>query len=163
MRLTRSRRPAASGIMETMASGLWYSLPVHVSRTSALTAPPRACGQKHGYTWNRAVSPMASGGGKTTASSWAAAMSATASSWAAAMSVGAGTVEALKDRHAGLCRWNQHAPPFVFQQRAGTSAACGKGKAATTAGGAAMRRKARQEQEEELRTVMYLSNWGPNN
>ncbi|KAF7019296.1 hypothetical protein CFC21_032489 [Triticum aestivum] len=95
---------------------------------------------------------MASGGGK-----------ATASSWAAAMSVGAGTVEALKDRHAGLCRWNQHAPPFVFQQRAGTSAACGKGKAATTAGGAAMRRKARQEQEEELRTVMYLSNWGPNN
>uniref|UniRef100_A0A453DB05 Uncharacterized protein n=1 Tax=Aegilops tauschii subsp. strangulata TaxID=200361 RepID=A0A453DB05_AEGTS len=107
---------------------------------------------QHGYTWNRAVSPMASGGGKTTASSWAAAMS-----------VGAGTVEALKDRHAGLCRWNQHAPPFVFQQRAGTSAACGKGKAATTAGGAAMRRKARQEQEEELRTVMYLSNWGPNN
>ncbi|XP_044329196.1 uncharacterized protein [Triticum aestivum] len=99
---------------------------------------------------------MASGGGKTTASSWAAAMS-----------VGAGTVEALKERHAGLCRWNHQALPCVFQQRPGTSAAgngaCGKGKAATTAGGMAARRKARQEQEEELRTVMYLSNWGPNN
>ncbi|KAM3390940.1 hypothetical protein ACQJBY_012529 [Aegilops geniculata] len=99
---------------------------------------------------------MASGGGK-----------ATASSWAAAMSVGAGTVEALKERHAGLCRWNHHVLPCVFQQRAGTSAAgngaCGKGKAATTASGTTARRKARQEQEEELRTVMYLSNWGPNN
>ncbi|XP_044970908.1 uncharacterized protein LOC123431139 [Hordeum vulgare subsp. vulgare] len=95
---------------------------------------------------------MASGGGK-----------ATGSSWAAAMSVGVGTVEALKERHAGLCRWNHHVLPGAFQQRAGTSAAgngaCGKGKAAPTAGGGA----ARQEQEEELRTVMYLSNWGPNN
>ncbi|KAF7004572.1 hypothetical protein CFC21_019784 [Triticum aestivum] len=135
--------PAASGIMETMASSLRYSLHVHVSRTSGLTVTvtPRACGQK-----------MASGSGK-----------ATASSWAAAMSVGAGTVEAITERHAGLCRWNHQALPCVFQQRAGTSAAgngaCGKGKAATTAGGAT----ARQEQEEELRTVMYLSNWGPNN
>lgn len=95
---------------------------------------------------------MASGGGK-----------ATGSSWAAAMSVGVGTVEALKERHAGLCRWNHHALPGAFQQRAGASAAgngaCSKGKAAPTAGGGA----ARQEQEEELRTVMYLSNWGPNN
>ncbi|VAH53606.1 unnamed protein product [Triticum turgidum subsp. durum] len=140
--------PAASGTMETMASSLRYSLHVHVSRTSGLTVTvtPRGCGQK-----------MASGGGK-----------ATASSWAAAMSVGGGTVEALnKERHAWLCRCNRHALPCVFQQRAGTSATgngpCGKGKAATTAGGMVARRKARQEQEEELRTVMYLSNWGPNN
>ena len=97
---------------------------------------------------------MASGGGKATASSWAAAMS---------VGAGAGTVEAITERHAGLCRWNHQELPCVFQQRAGTSAAgngaCGKGKAATTAGGAT----ARQEQEEELRTVVYLSNWGPNN
>ncbi|VAH53613.1 unnamed protein product [Triticum turgidum subsp. durum] len=87
-----------------------------------------------------------------------------ASSWAAAMSVGAGTVEALKERHAGRCRWNYRALPCV-QQRAGTAAAGnGKTMAAASAGGAAARRrKARQEQEEELRTVMYLSNWGPNN
>ncbi|SPT20653.1 unnamed protein product [Triticum aestivum] len=83
---------------------------------------------------------MASGGGK-----------ATASSWAAAMRVGAGMVEALKERHAGLCRWNHHALRCVVQQRAGTTATGNsKGKVAPAAGGAAARR---QEQEEELRTV----------
>lgn len=88
---------------------------------------------------------------------------AMASSWAAAMSVGAGTAEALKDRHAGLSSWN-HAFRSV-QQRGSTTAAAGnsKSKAVPAAGGGAARRKARQEQEEELRTVMYLSNWGPNN
>ncbi|RCV35616.1 hypothetical protein SEVIR_7G265000v4 [Setaria viridis] len=98
---------------------------------------------------------MASGGGKAKASSWAAAMSV-------------GTVEALKDQ-AGLCRWN-----YAFrsaQQRArGAVAGTGSGSNAhalpsSSSGGAAAaaaRRKARQ-QEEELRTVMYLSNWGPNN
>jgi hypothetical protein len=98
---------------------------------------------------------MASGTGK-----------AMGSSWAAAMSMGAGTVEALKDRHAGLCRWNHSFRSA--QQRASTTAAagngaCGKSRAVQAAGGAAARRKAKQEQEEELRTVMYLSNWGPNN
>ncbi|BAF15918.1 uncharacterized protein [Oryza sativa Japonica Group] len=97
---------------------------------------------------------MASGGGKAKASSWAAAMSV-------------GTVEALKDQ-AGLCRWN-----YAFrtlQQRgrqqavAGTSGAKSGGgaRALQPAAAAAARRKA-QQQEEELRTVMYLSNWGPNN
>ncbi|KAM0910443.1 hypothetical protein ACQ4PT_014172 [Festuca glaucescens] len=84
-------------------------------------------------------------------------------SWAAAMSVGAGTAEALKDQHAGLSSWS-HAFRYA-QQRASTTAAAGNSntKAVPAAGGAAARRKARQEQEEELRTVMYLSNWGPNN
>ncbi|KAL5215335.1 hypothetical protein ABZP36_004487 [Zizania latifolia] len=98
---------------------------------------------------------MASSGGKGKALSWAAAMSV-------------GTVEVLKDQ-AGLCRWN-----YAFrslQQRARQQAA-GSGKsgaralqpagAAATTAAAAARRKAKQ-QEEELRTVMYLSNWGPNN
>ncbi|KAG2569092.1 uncharacterized protein LOC120682650 [Panicum virgatum] len=97
---------------------------------------------------------MASGGSKAKASSWAAAMSV-------------GTVEALKDQ-AGLCRWN-----YAFrsaQQRArgaaaaGGSSGSGGGRAlpSGSAAAAAARRKARQ-QEEELRTVMYISNWGPNN
>ncbi|KAF7011946.1 hypothetical protein CFC21_026192 [Triticum aestivum] len=99
---------------------------------------------------------MASGGGKVTALSWAAVMS---------VGAGAGTVEALKGRHAGLCRWKYHALPCV-QQHTGTAVAGnGKTMAAPAAGGAAARRrKARkEEEEEELRTVMYLSNWGPNN
>ncbi|KAM0858082.1 hypothetical protein ACQ4PT_048049 [Festuca glaucescens] len=88
---------------------------------------------------------------------------AMASSWVAAMSVGAGTAEALKDRHAGLSSWNHTFRSA--QQRASATAAAGnsKTKAVPAAGGAAARRKAKQEQEEELRTVMYLSNWGPNN
>ncbi|KAJ1272987.1 hypothetical protein BS78_06G245200 [Paspalum vaginatum] len=101
---------------------------------------------------------MASGGGKAKASSWAAAMSV-------------GTVEALKDQ-AGLCRWN-----YAFRSatqrgvRGGAAAGPGSGNNAlppssSSRGGAgtaaAARRKAKQ-QEEELRTVMYLSNWGPNN
>src|SRR4051812_38297306 len=87
-------------------------------------------------------------------------------SWEAAMSMGVDTVEALRDRHPALSCWN-HALRSA-QQGASTAAAArngagGKTKAVPTAGGAAARRKARQEQEEELRTVMYLSNWGPNN
>lgn len=96
---------------------------------------------------------MASGSGK-------------ASSWAAAMSVG--TAEALKDQ-AGLCRWN-----YAFrsaQQRATRGAAAGNGASASSrrnahslpsSGCGGARRKAKQQQE-ELRTVMYISNWGPNN
>ncbi|CAL5070265.1 unnamed protein product [Urochloa decumbens] len=99
---------------------------------------------------------MASGGGKAKASTWAAAMSV-------------GTVEALKDQ-AGLCRWN-YAFRSAQQQARGAVAGSGAGTggnalpSASSSGGAAAvaaRRKARQ-QEAELRTVMYLSNWGPNN
>ncbi|CAM0901844.1 unnamed protein product [Alopecurus aequalis] len=86
------------------------------------------------------------------------------SSWAAAMSVGVVTVEALKDQHSGLCRWN-HAFRSV-QKRPGSAAAgsgaCGKTKPPRPASGAAARKKAKQD-EEVLRTVMYLSMWGPNN
>ncbi|NP_001147041.1 wound-induced protein [Zea mays] len=106
---------------------------------------------------------MASGSGKAKASSWAAAMSV-------------GTVEALKDQ-AGLCRWNyafrQAAQQRARRPAAGASGSVGPGSGSGSAHAppasapsgcaAAARRRARQQQEEELRTVMYLSNWGPNN
>ncbi|KAF8651290.1 hypothetical protein HU200_063540 [Digitaria exilis] len=93
---------------------------------------------------------MASGGGKAKASSWAAAMSV-------------GTVEALKDQ-AGLCRWNYAIRST--QQRATRGAAAGGNNAhalASSGGAAAVARRKAKQQQEELRTVMYLSNWGPNN
>lgn len=104
---------------------------------------------------------MASGSGKAKASSWAAAMSV-------------GTVEALKDQ-AGLCRWNyafrQAAQQRARRPAAGASGSVGPGSgsahappaSAPSGCAAAARRRARQQQEEELRTLMYLSNWGPNN
>ncbi|CAN6241037.1 unnamed protein product [Urochloa humidicola] len=100
---------------------------------------------------------MAARGGKAKASSWAAAMSV-------------GTVEALKDQ-AGLCRWNYAFHSAQQRARGAVAGSCGSSgnthaQPSTHSGGAAAaaaaRRKGRQ-QEEELRTVMYLSNWGPNN
>ena len=97
---------------------------------------------------------MASGSGKAKASSWASAMSL-------------GTVEALKFQ-GGLCRWNYAFRQAAQQQRArrpaGASGSGGPGSSASgcAAAAASAKRKAKQ-QEEELRTVMYLSNWGPNN
>ncbi|WVZ87346.1 hypothetical protein U9M48_033994 [Paspalum notatum var. saurae] len=94
---------------------------------------------------------MASGGGKAKASTWAAAMSV-------------GTVEALKDQ-AGLCRWNyafRSATQRGVRGGAATGGSALPSSSSSRGAAAAARRKAKQ-QEEELRTVMYLSNWGPNN
>ncbi|XP_062185321.1 uncharacterized protein LOC133888937 [Phragmites australis] len=87
---------------------------------------------------------MASGGGKAKAA------------------MGMGTVEALKDQ-AGMCHWNyafRSAQQRVRGAAAGNGSSCGRSDAHALP--SAARRKAKQ-QEEELRTVMYLSNWGPNN
>ncbi|KAJ4791223.1 Wound-responsive family protein [Rhynchospora pubera] len=70
-------------------------------------------------------------------------------------------VEALKDQ-AGLCRWN-YALRSIQQRAKGQLGAFSQ---ATRASSVVERRKCMEEKanksEEALRTVMYLSCWGPN-
>ncbi|KAL4327955.1 hypothetical protein HN51_035214 [Arachis hypogaea] len=87
-----------------------------------------------------------------------------ARAWSVAASVG--VVEAMKDQ-LGICRWNyafrsaqQHVKNRVgsFSQTKKLSSSSSSAMVAT----AKLRKEKAKQSEESLRTVMYLSSWGPN-
>lgn len=88
-------------------------------------------------------------------------MSSAMRAWSVAASVG--VVEALKDQ-LGICRWNyalksaqQHVKNHVrsFSQAKKLSSS-------SSTSAMLLRRLQDEKPEESLRTVMYLSCWGPN-
>ncbi|XP_061346764.1 uncharacterized protein LOC133292373 [Gastrolobium bilobum] len=86
---------------------------------------------------------------------------ATSKAWIVAASVGA--VEALKDQ-LGVCRWNyvlrtaqQHLKANVRSLSQAKNLSSSSSLAATK-----LKDEKAKQAEESLRTVMYLSCWGPN-
>ncbi|XP_050883606.1 uncharacterized protein LOC127086834 [Lathyrus oleraceus] len=91
-------------------------------------------------------------------------MSSTSRAWAAAASVA--VVEALKDQ--GICRWNHTLKSLQNHVKNNVrSFSQAKKLSSSTSSSSVMvstnrQKKMAKQSEESLRTVMYLSCWGPN-
>ncbi|XP_015936234.1 uncharacterized protein LOC107462183 [Arachis duranensis] len=93
-------------------------------------------------------------------------MSSSARNWIVAASVG--VVEAMKDQ--GVCRWNyalrnvqQHVKSHVRSFSQPKQQFSSSSSAAMVSTTTVLKRSQKAKQSEEsLRTVMYLSCWGPN-
>ncbi|XP_022717961.1 uncharacterized protein LOC111276484 [Durio zibethinus] len=89
-------------------------------------------------------------------------MSSSTRAWIAAASIGA--VEALKDQ--GICRWN-YGLRSIQQHVKNNIRSSSQAKKVSVPSSSALAKKLRDDEklkksEEALRTVMYLSCWGPN-
>ncbi|GLT86977.1 hypothetical protein SLE2022_050830 [Rubroshorea leprosula] len=89
-------------------------------------------------------------------------MSSTSRTWVVAATMGA--VEALKDQ--GICRWN-YPLRSLHQHAKNHLRSASQTRMLSSQSSAAVWNQLREEKvkqsEESLRTVMYLSCWGPNN
>ena len=90
-------------------------------------------------------------------------MSSASRAWIVATSIG--VVEALKDQ--GVCRWNSALRSIQNHTKANLRSYSQAKKIPASQFSSAMSNKLKDEKlkqsEESLRTVMYLSCWGPNN
>ncbi|EOA36369.1 hypothetical protein CARUB_v10010769mg [Capsella rubella] len=87
-------------------------------------------------------------------------MSATSKTWMVAASIG--VVEALKDQ-LGVCRWNYLLRSVNHHLRNNVRPISQTKRFSSAASSAAVASVGNSKQaEESLRTVMYLSCWGPN-
>ncbi|XP_044465790.1 uncharacterized protein LOC123195977 [Mangifera indica] len=90
-------------------------------------------------------------------------MSSTSRAWIVAASVAA--VEALKDQ--GFCRWNYTIRSLHQHAKNNIRSVSQSSKKLSSSSSAVVSSKIREQQakqaEESLRTVMFLSYWGPNN
>ncbi|XP_021906128.1 uncharacterized protein LOC110820834 [Carica papaya] len=90
-------------------------------------------------------------------------MSSASRAWIVAASIGA--VEGLKDQ--GFCRWNYAMRCVQQHAKSNMRSSYSQAKKLSAPSSSALCKKLRDEKakqsEESLRTVMYLSCWGPNN
>ncbi|KAE8654833.1 hypothetical protein F3Y22_tig00117040pilonHSYRG00077 [Hibiscus syriacus] len=85
-------------------------------------------------------------------------MSSSSRAWIVAASIGA--VEALKDQ--GICRWN-YTLRSALQHAKNHLRSASQARTLSSQSSAAISKGLKSKQSEEsLRTVMYLSCWGPN-
>ncbi|XP_057450956.1 uncharacterized protein LOC130742875 [Lotus japonicus] len=92
-------------------------------------------------------------------------MSSASRAWTVAASVG--VVEALKDQ--GLCRWNsvirsaQHHVKNHLRSLPQAKKLSSSSSSSAMVSSRSLKEEEAKKSEESLRTVMYLSCWGPNN
>ncbi|XP_062079663.1 uncharacterized protein LOC133784247 [Humulus lupulus] len=86
-------------------------------------------------------------------------MSSTSKAWAVATSIG--VVEALKDQ--GVCRWNSALRSIQQHTKANLRSYSQAKKIPAQYSNNISEDEKLKKSEESLRTVMYLSCWGPNN
>ncbi|KAJ9182808.1 hypothetical protein P3X46_006759 [Hevea brasiliensis] len=85
-------------------------------------------------------------------------MSSTSRAWMVAASIG--VVESLKDQ--GLCRWNYALRSLQQHAKNNIRSYSQQPKKLLSAASKKLRDEKLKQSEESLRTIMYLSCWGPN-